>query len=122
MSKMYILHILVIVEEKVCLGVNFINVKRTNFSYERHFSSYVLALSKNSYKKFARFTLMKLTVGPTLPERLSQRNLEVIFFDPDYLPPHSHRDIKSALVQSYLEDEFCHSCDDSMNYLDDTLK
>ncbi len=41
--------------------VTFINVKRTNFSYERRFSSYVLALSKNLYKTFARLTLMKLT-------------------------------------------------------------
>ena len=41
--------------------VNFINILRTNFSYERHFSSYILALSKNLYEKFARFTLMKLT-------------------------------------------------------------
>jgi len=44
-------------------GVNFINVLRTNFSYERRFSSYVLALSKNLYKKFARLTLIKLTPG-----------------------------------------------------------
>ncbi len=44
-------------------GVNFINVKRTNFSYERRFSSYVLALSKNSYEKRARKTLMKLTLA-----------------------------------------------------------
>ncbi len=43
-------------------GVNFINVC-TNFAYERRFSSYVLALSKNSYKKFAHLTLMKLTAG-----------------------------------------------------------
>jgi len=42
-------------------NVNFINVKRTNISYERHFSSYILALSKNSYERFAHFTLMKLT-------------------------------------------------------------
>ena len=35
-------------------GVNFINVKPTNFSYERCFSSYVLALSKNSYEKRAQ--------------------------------------------------------------------
>jgi hypothetical protein len=33
-------------------GGNFINVKLTIFSYERHFSSYILALSKNSYEKF----------------------------------------------------------------------
>ncbi len=42
-------------------GVNFINVLRTNFLYERRFSSYVLALSKNLYEKFVRKTLMKLT-------------------------------------------------------------
>jgi len=44
-------------------GVNFINVLRTNFLYERRFSSYILALSKNSYDKFARLKLMKLTAG-----------------------------------------------------------
>ncbi len=49
--------------QKASLGVNFINVKRANFSYEHRFSSYVLALSKNLYKKFARLTLMKLTEG-----------------------------------------------------------
>jgi len=44
-------------------GVNFINVFRTNFSYERHFSSYVLALSKNLYKKRAQIKLMELNKG-----------------------------------------------------------
>ncbi len=44
-----------------CPSVNFINVLRTNFLYERHFSSYVLALKELSYVKFARLTLMKLT-------------------------------------------------------------
>ncbi len=43
--------------------VNFINFILANFLYERHFSSYVLALSKNLYKIFARLTLMKLTPG-----------------------------------------------------------
>jgi hypothetical protein len=32
-------------------AVNFINIKRVNFLYARRFSSYVLALSKNSYVK-----------------------------------------------------------------------
>ncbi len=32
-------------------GVNFINVLSTNFSYEHCFSTYVLAYSKNLYKK-----------------------------------------------------------------------
>jgi hypothetical protein len=36
------------------LGVNFINVKRATFTYERLFSSYVLALNKLSYKKYAK--------------------------------------------------------------------
>ncbi len=36
---------------------------RTNISYERRFTSYVLALLKNSYEKRARITLMKLTIG-----------------------------------------------------------
>ncbi len=44
-------------------GVNFNNVLRTNFLYEHHFSSYVLALSKNLYKKRVQITLMKLTKG-----------------------------------------------------------
>ncbi len=44
-------------------GVNFINVLRTNFSYGRRFSTYFLALLKNSYEKCARKTLMKLTQG-----------------------------------------------------------
>ncbi len=45
---------------KLTPGVNFINVKRTNFLYEHHFSSYILALSKNLYEKRAQKTLMKL--------------------------------------------------------------
>jgi len=45
------------------LGVNFINIIRTNISYEHHFSSYILALLKNLYEKRARITLMKLTIG-----------------------------------------------------------
>jgi len=44
-------------------GVNFINVKNANFSYELRLSSYVLALSKNSYEKIVRKTLMKLTAN-----------------------------------------------------------
>jgi len=44
-------------------GVNFINVLRLNFSYKRYFSSYVFALNKLSYKKFACLMLMKLTAG-----------------------------------------------------------
>ncbi len=39
---------------KSTAGVDFINIMRTNFSCERHFSSYFLALLKNSYKKCAR--------------------------------------------------------------------
>jgi len=51
-------------------GVNFSNVRRTNFSYKHRFSSfYYLHVTRNklpkwrSYKKFARLTLMKLTPG-----------------------------------------------------------
>jgi len=40
-----------------------INIIRTRFSYESRFSSYVLALLKNSYKKRALIRLMKLTTG-----------------------------------------------------------
>jgi len=36
--------------------VNFINVKRANFTYESLFSSYVLALKKLSYEKSSRKT------------------------------------------------------------------
>jgi hypothetical protein len=41
-------------------GVNFINVKCAHFLYELLFSSYVLALNKLLYEKFACLTLMKL--------------------------------------------------------------
>jgi len=40
----------------------YVQIFRTNV-VSAAFSSYVLALSKNSYEKFARFTLMKLTPG-----------------------------------------------------------
>jgi len=43
--------------------VNFINVKRTNFTYESIFSSYILALNKILYEEGARKMLMKLTPG-----------------------------------------------------------
>ncbi len=36
---------------KLTSGVNFIKCIRSNISYERRFSSYSLALSKNLYKK-----------------------------------------------------------------------
>jgi len=42
-------------------AVNFINVNRACFSYEHLFSSYVLALNKFLYEKFARLTMMKLS-------------------------------------------------------------
>jgi len=54
-------------------AVNFINVKCANFLYERSFSSYVLALSKNSYKKFVCKTLMKLT-----PEKFSRWDMRIV--------------------------------------------
>jgi len=41
----------------------FHHIKCMHFLYERLFSSYVLALNKLLYKKFARLTLMKLTPG-----------------------------------------------------------
>ncbi len=45
--------------------VNFINVKRTNFSYEdcvsAAFSSYMYVEKRRSYVKFVRLKLMKLT-------------------------------------------------------------
>jgi len=51
-------------------GADFINVKRTNFLYERRFGSfyYVHVIRRKlpkqrSYEKFARLTLMKLTAG-----------------------------------------------------------
>ncbi len=48
---------------KLTPGVNFINIIHTNFSYKCHFSSYVLALLKNSYEKRVCIMLMKLTPG-----------------------------------------------------------
>jgi len=59
----YFLVTFVTTEFASTVGVKFINVKRAHFSYKRLFSSYVLTLNKLSYKKFARLTLMKLTVG-----------------------------------------------------------
>ncbi len=53
------------------IGVNFINIIRTNISYERSFSSYVLALLKNLHKKRARIMLMKLTTGRVFLENFS---------------------------------------------------
>ncbi len=51
------------------LGVNFINIKRTNFSYECRFGSfYYLHVTRkklqkqSSYEKFTHLTLMKLTI------------------------------------------------------------
>jgi len=48
-------------------GVNFINVFRTNFSYEHHFSSffssYMYVEKRRMYENFVRLTLMKLTTG-----------------------------------------------------------
>jgi len=41
--------------------VNFINVKRANFTYESLFSSYVLALNELSYERLVGKSLMKLT-------------------------------------------------------------
>ncbi len=49
--------------DSVNTGVNFINIIHTRFSYERHFSSYILALLKNSYEKRTRIRLMKLATG-----------------------------------------------------------
>jgi hypothetical protein len=44
-------------------GVNFINLKRVNFTHEHLFSSYFLALNELLYKKRAQKTLMKLSPG-----------------------------------------------------------
>jgi len=60
---------------KLTPGVNFINVKRTNFLYKRSFGSFYYVhvtrkkLSKqHSYEKFVRLTLMKLTTAE--PEKI----------------------------------------------------
>ena len=49
-------------------GVNFINIKHTNFSYKRRFGSFYYAHvtreklpKRHSYEKFVRILLMKLT-------------------------------------------------------------
>jgi len=59
------------------LCVNFINVMRTNFLYERRFGSFFYVyvtreklLKQRSYEKFARITLMKLTVFLDYPSHL----------------------------------------------------
>ncbi len=52
-------------------GVNFINIIRTNFSYDNHFSSYVLVLLKNLYEKHASIMLMKLTTGHIIGRKKS---------------------------------------------------
>jgi len=64
------------------LGVNFINVKRTNFSYEHRFGSfyYVHVTRKklpiqHSYKKFAHLMLMKLTLGGEAKESVSKKDI-----------------------------------------------
>jgi len=61
---------IVICQERNPSGVNFINIKRTNYSYERHFGSFsIVTCTKKKlpkqrlYKKIARITLMKLTPG-----------------------------------------------------------
>jgi len=50
---------------KIRSGVNFINVKRANFSYKcwfwQLFSSYMYVPKQRLYEKFVRLTLMKLT-------------------------------------------------------------
>ncbi len=62
---------------KLTTGVNFINVKRTNFLYRHRFSSYVLALSKKLYKKFAGLTLMNLTIGERITNHLEKKETNV---------------------------------------------
>jgi len=52
-------------------GVNFVNIIRTNFLYERRFfSSNILALLKNLYEKRACIMLMKLTTDLLFCEHL----------------------------------------------------
>jgi len=49
------------------LGVNFINIKRTNFLYNCRvsaaFSSYMYVEKQRSYEKFVRLSLMKFTTA-----------------------------------------------------------
>jgi len=56
--------------------VNFINILRANFLYERLFGSFFFLhatreklLKRHSYEKFARKILMKLTPGIIMDER-----------------------------------------------------
>jgi hypothetical protein len=60
-------------------GVNFINVLRSTFSYERRFSSYFLALLKNLYEKCARVTLMKLTAVMAFALETANREIRISF-------------------------------------------
>jgi len=58
-------------------GVNFINIKRANFSYETSFwqlfSSYMYVKKLRSYEKFVRLMLMKLTTGEDEPDASQAR-------------------------------------------------
>jgi hypothetical protein len=58
---------------KLTPAVNFINVKRTNFSYKRRvsaaFSNYMYVEKRCSFEKFAHKMLMKLT--PVLSNKLA---------------------------------------------------
>jgi hypothetical protein len=78
-------------------GVNFINVKRAHFSYERLFSSYVLALNELSYEKFARLTLMKLTADHLEHETTSRDRLP-----PAHLLLHSSNSLSSSKMTSQV--------------------
>jgi hypothetical protein len=66
---------------KVKQGVNFINVLRTNFSYERRFGN--VHVTRKSYRnqclyeKFARLTLMKLTAAVSLGKRIYQTSVQI---------------------------------------------
>jgi len=68
----------------VCPVVNFINVKRANFTYESLFSNYALALIELSYKKCWRKTLIKLT--PYLSPLFSQTFILTIHYEMKYFP------------------------------------
>jgi hypothetical protein len=81
---------------KLTAGVNFINILRTNFSYECLFSCYILALLKNSYEKCSRKTLMKLTTGTF---RLGDNGKPTFLFQCLYfMSPLNHKKTTSSLA------------------------
>ncbi len=74
-------------------GVNFINVKHTNFSYKMSFRQLLLCTcnqkkppKRHSYEKFVRLTLMKLTAGLKTNMFILQPFLSIFLSSPFLIP------------------------------------